>query len=81
MNKNFEGLIVGKIRDLLLCEFDILQLKRGIRVSVKNFRSLLSYVRFNGRDVPYILELLRKSDFSISSSKNGIFIKLKYILK
>lgn len=79
MGKNFEELIAKKITNLLLREFNLFQLKRGVCIRMKTFRSLLSYLRFGKREIPFILDLLRKSDFYVTSSKNGIFFQIRNI--
>jgi hypothetical protein len=77
MNKNIEELLAKKMVNLLFREFNVFQLNKGIRIPVKTFYSLLSYLRFGKKDVPFILDLLRKNDFTVMSSKNGIFIQCK----
>jgi hypothetical protein len=77
MSENVEELVGKKIVKLLSREFSVFQLKKGIRIPVKTFYSLLSYLRFGKKDVPFILDLLRKNDFHVKNSKNGIFIQCK----
>jgi len=79
MSKNFEELIAEKIISLLLREFNLFQLKKGIHISTKTFRSLLSYLRFGKGEVPLILDLLRKRNFYVTSSKNGIFLRVQNV--
>ena len=77
MSENIEELIAKKMAKLLSREFSIFQLKKGIRIRLKTFYSLLSYLRFGKKDAPFVLDLLRKKDFHVENSKNGIFIQCK----
>lgn len=81
MNENIEELVAKKMAKLLSREFSVFQLKKGIRIPVKTFCSLLSYLRFEKKDVPFILNLLRKKDFCVKSSRNGIFLQCKVYIQ
>lgn len=76
MDRNLEKIIAEKMISLLLREFNLFQLKRGVYVRMKTFRSLLSYLRFSKDEIPFILDLLKKNEFRVVKSKNGIFIQI-----
>ncbi|MFH1773499.1 MAG: hypothetical protein ABH874_00865 [Methanobacteriota archaeon] len=67
-------LIAEKMTNLLSREFN-LQLRIGVRLPMKTFRSLLSYLRFSKNELPLILDLLRKNEFCVIKSKNRIFLQ------
>jgi hypothetical protein len=81
MSENVEELIAKKMAKLLSREFSVFQLKRGIYIPLKTFYSLLSYLRFGKKDIPLILNLLRKKGFCVKSSRNRIFLQCKIYIQ
>ena len=79
MSENIEELILKKVINLLSRNFNLFQLRRGIRIPMKSFRSLLSYLRFGKEDIPFILDLLKRSNFQVEKSRNGIFLQVQHI--